>query len=142
MSQENVEHARQAFAALNDAYRTGDPSLIQPILEAYWDPDVVFEPAGVLPDSSPRPHRGWDGVLHFIGNQMEAFSEGWLEADEFIDRGDYLVVPYRFGGRARHTGLPVEFSFVALIALRDGTMIRWEVHRTKAEALEAAGLRE
>ncbi len=142
MSQENVENARRSYATLNEAYRAGDPSLFQPILEAYWDPDAVFEPAGVLPDSTRRPHRGWDGVLQFIGGQMEAFSEGWLEASEFIDRGDQLIVPYRFGGRARHTGLQVEFSFVHLIKFRNGKVTRLEVHKTEAEALEAAGLRE
>ena len=76
MSKENVENARRGYAVLNEAYRAGDPSIVQPILEEYWDRDAVFEPAGVLPDSSPRPHKGWDGVLAFIGNQMEAFSEG------------------------------------------------------------------
>ena len=102
----------------------------------------MFEPAGVLPDSTRRPHRGWDGVLQFIGGQMEAFSEGWLEASEFIDRGDQLIVPYRFGGRARHTGLQVEFSFVHLIKFRNGKVTRLEVHKTKADAIEAAGLSE
>src|SRR4029079_8287772 len=129
MPQHDDHDARRSYATLNEAYRAGDPSLFQPILEAYWDPDVVFEPAGVLPDSRPRPHRGWDGVLQFIGGQMEAFSEGWLEAAGFIDRDDYLIVPYRFGGQARHTGLQVEFSFVHLITLRDGKVIRLEVHR-------------
>ncbi|HXF00970.1 MAG TPA: nuclear transport factor 2 family protein [Solirubrobacterales bacterium] len=142
MSQENVENARRSYATLNEAYRGGDPNLFLPILKELWDPDCVFEPAGVLPDSRPRPHRGWDGVLQFIGNQMDAFSEGWVEAFEFIDLGDYLIVPYRFGGRARHTGLEVEFSFVHLIRMRDGKVTRCEVHKTKAEALEAAGLRE
>jgi ketosteroid isomerase-like protein len=142
MSQENVENARRSYAMLNEAYKAGDPSLFQPILEEYWAPDAVFEPAGVLPDSTRRPHRGWDGVLQFIGGQMEAFSEGWLEASEFIDRDQYLIVPYRFGGRARHTGLPVEFAFVHLITFRDGKVTRLEVHRTKAEALEAAELSE
>jgi ketosteroid isomerase-like protein len=142
MSQEDVENVRRGYATLNEAYRAGDPSLLQPILEAYFDPDVVFEPGGVLPDSRRRPHRGWDGVLQIIGTQVEAFSEGWFEATEFIDRGDYLIVPFRFGGRARHTGLPVEFSLVNLITLRDRKVARMEVHRTKAEALEAAGLKE
>ena len=142
MSQENVENARRSYATLNEAYREGDPNVFLPILEELWVPDAVFEPAGVLPDSRPRPHQGWDAILHFIGNQMEAFSEGWLEADEFIDRGDYQVVPYRFGGRARHTGLPVEFSFVHLITLRDGKVIHMKTFETKAEALEAAGLSE
>ena len=81
MSEENVENARRGYAVLNEAYRAGDPSIFRPILEEYWDRNVVFEPAGVLPDSSPRPHKGWDGVLAFIGNQMEAFSEGWLGGD-------------------------------------------------------------
>ena len=142
MSQEDVEIARRAYATLNEAYRRGDPSIFRPVLEKTWAPDGVFEPAGVLPDSSPRPHRGWDGVLRFIGNQMEAFSEGWLEADEFIDRGEYVIVPYRFGGRARHTGLPVEFAFVHLIRLRDGKVIHIKTFQTKAEALEAVGLSE
>ena len=142
MSEENVENARRGFAALNEAYRSGDPSIFRPFLEEYWDQNVVLEPAGVLPDSTPRPHQGWDGVLAFFGNQMEAFSEGWVEPTEFIDRGDYMIVPYRFGGRARHTGLPVEFSFVALFAMQDGKVTRLEVHRTEAEALEAAGLSE
>ena len=142
MSQENVENARRSYATLNDAYRRGDPNVFLPILEELWAPDAVFEPAVVLPDSTRRPHYGWDGVLHFIGNQMEAFSEGWLEASEFIDRGDYLIVPYRFGGAARHTGLPVEFSFVHLITFRDGKVTRLEVHQTKADALEAVGLSE
>ena len=100
-----------------------------PVLEEYWDQDFVLEPGGVLPDSSPRPHQGWDGVLAFIGNQMEAFSEGWFEATEFIDRGDYLIVPNRFGGRARHTGLPVEFSLVRLITIQNGKVTRVEVHQ-------------
>jgi ketosteroid isomerase-like protein len=142
MSQENIEIARRGYATLNDAYRTGDPNVFLPVLEENWDPDVVFEPAGVLPDSTRHPYHGWNSILQFIGNQMEAFSEGWLEPTEFIDRGDQLIVPYRFGGRARHTGLDVEFSFVHLITLRDGKVTRLEVHRTKAEAMDAAGLQE
>jgi ketosteroid isomerase-like protein len=142
MSQEDVEHAREGYAVLNEAWRAGDPSFLQPILEAYWDPDVVFEPGGVLPDRRPRPHRGWDGVLQIIGTQMEAFSEGWFEAAEILDRGDHLIVPIRFGGRARHTGLQVQFSFVQVLTLREGKVVRTQVRETMAEALEAAGLSE
>jgi hypothetical protein len=86
-------------------------------------------------DVAPHQYvvRGWD---------RDDVNEEELEPVEFIDRGEYLIVPYRFGGRARHTGLEVEFSFVHLITLHDGKVTRLEVHRTKAEALEAAGLRE
>ena len=51
-------------------------------------------------------------------------SASWLKADEFIDRGDYLIVSYRLGGRARHTGLPVDLSFVNLFTFRDGKVAR------------------
>ena len=142
MSQENVENARRGYAVLNEAYRQGDASVFRTFLEDFWAPDAVFVPGGLLPDSKPRPHRGWDAMLRFIGNQLEAFSEGWIEAGDFIDRGDYMIVPLRFGGRARHTGLPVEFSFVQLFTFRDGKVTRSEMHKTVAEALEAAGLRE
>jgi ketosteroid isomerase-like protein len=142
MSQRDVEHAREGYAALNDAWRAGDPSLLQPILEAYWDPDVLYEPAGVLPDASRQPRRGWDAVLQVIGGQMEAFTEGWFEASEIIDRGDHLIVLCRYGGRARHTGLQVQFSFVQVLTLREGKVVRFQVRETMAEALEAAGLSE
>jgi hypothetical protein len=47
MSEEDVENVRRDYAALNEAYRAGDSSLFRPMLEAYWDPDAVFQPAGV-----------------------------------------------------------------------------------------------
>ena len=58
---------------------------------------------GCSPDSKARPHRGWDAILRFTANQMEAFTELRIEPLEFSEIGECLVVPYRFGGRARHT---------------------------------------
>ena len=140
MSQENVEQARRNYAVLNEAYRSGDVKRFLPVLEEYWDPAVVFTPAGVLPES--RPVRGWDGILVYMAEQMKAFEDGsmWLEPVEYIDAGDQLVVPYRFGGTARHTRIEVEFYFVHVFTIRDGKTVRADVYETKAEALEAVGL--
>ena len=91
--------------------------------------------------ASPTPRMGWRSAASSATRWRLSARVGWRRS-EFIDRGDYLVVPYRFGGRARHTGLTFEFSFVHLITLRDGKVTRREVHRTVAEALEAAGLEE
>jgi ketosteroid isomerase-like protein len=142
MSHQDIENAKRGYAAWNAAYRSGHVDDLRPILEELWDPEVVFQPAGALPDSAARPHRGWDGLLHFTANQMEAFSEMWMEPLEFIEAGDLLIVPYRFGGQARHTGIEVEFSFVHVFHFRDGKVVRCDVLKTKAEALEAAGLSE
>jgi ketosteroid isomerase-like protein len=66
----------------------------------------------------------------------------WLEPLEFIDAGDRLVVPYRFGGKARHTGIEVEFSFVHVFTQRRGKAVRVDVYETKEQAFEDVGLSE
>src|SRR3954451_9505565 len=141
MSQENVENARRGYAAINEAYRSGDTNRLRPLLEELSDPNFVFVAAGVLPDSGTNAH-DVDGVLKFMQNQMQAFEDGsmWMEPLEFIDVDNYLVVPYRFGGRARHTGIEVEFSFVHVFTARGNKTVRVDVHETKAAALEAVGV--
>jgi ketosteroid isomerase-like protein len=142
MSQEDIENARRGYAALNDAYRSGDVEHFRPILEEFWDPEVVFVPAGVLPES--RTVHGLEDMLQFTVGQMQAFEEGsmWIEPLEYIEAGDRMVVPYRFGGRARHTGIEVEFSFVHVFTQRRGKTVRVDVYRSMAEALKAVGLSE
>ncbi len=87
MAEEDIDNARHAYAALNEAYRTGDPARFLPVLERSWAPDAVFTPAGILPESAPV--QGWDGVLGFIAEQMKAFKHGtmWIEPLEYIDGG-------------------------------------------------------
>ena len=141
MSQQDVENARRGYAILNEAYRADDAELIRPLLEEQWDPEAALVPAGVLPESEPA--RGWDGIVRFMAEQMKAFQPRsmWIEPDEYLDAGDTLIVPYRFGGRARHTGLEVEFSFVHVFTLRDGKTTRLDVRLDKDEAFRAAGIR-
>jgi ketosteroid isomerase-like protein len=140
MSRQDVENARRGYAILNEAYRADDARLIRPLLEEQWRPDAVLVPAGVLPESAPA--RGWDGIVQFMAEQMTAFQprSRWIEPDEYIDTGDRLIVPYRFGGRARHTELDVEFAFVHVFTIRAGKTTRLDVHQSKAEAFEAAGV--
>jgi ketosteroid isomerase-like protein len=52
------------------------------------------------------------------------------------------VVPIRFGGRARYTGLEVAFEVVHVWTARDGKWTRLDMYVSKAEALEAVGLGE
>jgi ketosteroid isomerase-like protein len=142
MSQQDVETARRGYAAINDAYRSGDVDDFRPFLEEIWEQDAVITPAGVLPES--RPARGWDAILRYMAEQMNAFETGsmWMKPAEYIDGGGRVVVPYTMGGRARHTGIDVEFSFVHVFTMRDGKVMRLDVYEGKAAALEAAGLSE
>jgi ketosteroid isomerase-like protein len=135
----DVETFRRGYEAINGAYRSGDMAEVRSLLEENWDPDFVMQPAGVLPDSEQRPHRGHDAFLDFLANQMEAFSEMWIQPDEFIELGDRLVVPYRMGGRARHTGIDVEFAFAHVFTIQDEKVVRLDIYKSKAVALDAVG---
>jgi ketosteroid isomerase-like protein len=137
MPNHDIEAFRRGYEAVNAAYRSGDVKELRPVLEEGWDPDVVLQPAGVLPDSEQRPHRGYEGFLNFLANQMEAFSEMWIRPEEFTEVGDRLVVPFRMGGHARHTSIEVEFAFVHVFTIRDEKVVRLDVFESKAAALEA-----
>lgn len=137
MSREKVELARRAYAALNDAYRTGD---FEPVIEEFFDPEIVFMPAGILPETGEV--RGREELLGFTKRQAEAFERLSIEPVEIIDAGDRVLVPLRLGGRARFTGIPVEFSLVHVATFRGGKALRVDVYADKAEALEAVGLQE
>jgi ketosteroid isomerase-like protein len=140
MAERDIQSARRGYALLNEAYRAGDVEIFRPHLEAEFDPEVVFEPAGVLPETQTA--KGIDGLLRFTAEQMKAFADGsmWLEPLEYIDAGDRVVVPYRFGGRARHTELDVEWEFVHVFTQRHGKCVRIDVYTSKAEALADLGL--
>src|SRR6476660_6575577 len=137
MSQENVELARQAYEALNEAYKTGE---CLPALEQFVDREFVLVPSGILPESSEM--HGHDGVLTFATLQTEAFGDFWIEPQEFIDAGDKVVVPVRFGGRAVHTGIDVAFDVVHVCTAHDGKWTRLDMYASKAEALKSVGLAE
>jgi ketosteroid isomerase-like protein len=133
----DTETLRRGYELINGAYRSGDMDEVRSLLEEYWDQDAVLQPAGVLPDSEQRPHRGHDAFLNFLANQMEAFNEMWIEPEEFIELGDRVVVPYRMGGQARHTGIDVEFAFVHVFTIRGEKIVRLDVYESKAAALDA-----
>ena len=135
MSQENLELARRGYAALNEAFRTGN---FQEALDEFCDPDIVLTPSGVLPES--REMRGLDGMLRFVSLQTEAFDNFFVEPHAFIDAGKRVVVPVRFGGRAQHTGLDVAFEVVHVLTARDGKWTRIDMYPSEPEALKAVGL--
>jgi ketosteroid isomerase-like protein len=137
MSLEDVNRARRAYSALNDAYRTGE---FRAVIEEHFDPEIVFKPAGIMPEGSGEV-RGYDELVNFTVRQAEAFEDLSLKPERFIDAGDRVVVPLSLTGRARHSGLPIEISFVHTGTYRDGKAVKVEVHETMQDALEAAGVR-
>ena len=132
MSQENVEIVKRGYEALNEAYKTGD---FLAAIRATVHPDVVLRTSGMFPETGE--YRGHEGIREFAANQADAFEDMSLRPEEYIDAGDRVVVPLRFGGKARHTGIPVEFFVVHVSTIRDGKLARLDMYQTKEQALEA-----
>jgi ketosteroid isomerase-like protein len=125
----------------NDAYEKRDISSLESLAEEMWHPDIVLAFQGPTFIEVGEWH-GHEGLLRFTRDQTDGFEQMWLETDEFIDAGDRLIVEVRWGGRARHTGLPVEFDAVHVWTMRDGKATRFDIYETREEALEAVGLTE
>jgi ketosteroid isomerase-like protein len=137
MSQENVELVERTYERINDAYKTGE---YQGPMEELCHPDVVLSTSGMFPESGE--YRGFDGLREFTINQAEAFEEISAQPVEFIDAGDQVVVPLRFGGKARHSGIKAAFSVVHVWSVREGKISRLDMFQSRAEALNAVGLAE
>jgi ketosteroid isomerase-like protein len=94
------------------------------------------------PIALDSPVLGRKGVKRLMEGQMEVLDYLRVEPEEFIDRGDSVVVPIRLYARARHTGLEGMQTTVHLWRMRDGKAIQLTVYPTKADALKAVGRSE
>jgi ketosteroid isomerase-like protein len=132
MSQENVEVVRRML----DQARQ-DPEVMFGMLadDVEWDTKDLALPG-------PSTRFGPDGVRGFFRDWVGAFEAWGYEAEELIDAGEATVVCLRQWGRGKGSGATVENRFWGVWTVRDGKVVRATHHREKAQALEAAGLRE
>jgi ketosteroid isomerase-like protein len=132
MSQENVETVRRFYIAWNNDDRK--PAL------AFFADDVVWTPAREDPD--PAPHRGREGVRTFWAQWEELFDDIRIDAEELIEVGDRVVSRLHVTGSGKGSGIDVDQRVYQVTEFRDGLIVRVDEFYDRAEALEAAGLRE
>ncbi|HEX3262823.1 MAG TPA: nuclear transport factor 2 family protein [Solirubrobacterales bacterium] len=130
MSQENVEVVRRAFAY--EVYGRGDRAEA----EAIFDPYVVMKP------TEEGPSHGLDAVRDNFEHWREAWDELEVRVEEVIDAGDRVLLTAHHRGRGQGSGVEVDTRFYEVYMLRDGKVVRVDEFSERAEALEAAGLRE
>ena len=131
MTQENVEIVRQ----VHEGWARGDfgvgADFVAPDFEWHQFPQAV----------EPGTRRGAE-VGEALRNVFDVYENVRVEAREFIDAGDKVVVVGRTHATARGSGMQVENEVALVWTVRDGSLIRNEVFTDRREALEAAGLRE
>jgi ketosteroid isomerase-like protein len=131
MSEENVEVIRRAYEHYN---RTGEPDY------SVLDPEVVYDVSRRTFD--PIVYHGHEGVREFLALIREQWASMRLEAQDFVDAGDKVVVSVRLVGVGKESGVETKANAAHLWIFRGGKIVRQTTFQTMDEALEAAGLSE
>ena len=128
MPDRNVQIVKEIY----DAWERGDFSSVD-----WADPEVEF----LIPGVDQRPQRGIEAMAGAWAQWLRAFSGFRVEAREFIDAGDKVVVDQLFHGKGQGSGIPLEMvPGAAVLTLRDGKVIRFHGTLTLEAALEEAGI--
>jgi ketosteroid isomerase-like protein len=85
---------------------------------------------------------GRDAVIKASRHYWGTWGDYSVEPEELLDADPSVVVILRERGRGKSSGAPFDRQHPQLWTFRGDRIIRWESFRTRAEALEAAGLRE
>ena len=119
MSHENVEVVRRFLLVDVDEALT------------FADPGIVWNPI------EESPTQGHDAVRASLARWKGEWDDYQLSAEEFVDRGDRVVVTVRLGGRGRGSGVEIDARFYDVYTLRDGKIVRMDQFTERSEALEA-----
>jgi ketosteroid isomerase-like protein len=141
MAEENIAIVRKFLDGFN-AFMRADLSseayaeLVDPQIEVHWRDEQTY----------PDTPQDLDGAAEFIAF-AEQYRGGWVDLVqdplEIIDAlGGRVLVLTRQSGRGRESGVPIVIHFFQLWTIRDGRVSQIEFFRHRADALEAAGLRE
>jgi ketosteroid isomerase-like protein len=141
MSEENVEIVRKSLNAAN-AFLGGE--LSREALAKLGDPQFEFRwhDERTMPDL-PQHLQGATEFIEFFELLRSAWDEVTmmpLGLDEVP--GDRIVATVRLSFRGRESGVRMVVHFFELLTVRDGKVRKVELFRHRAEAVEAAGLRE
>jgi ketosteroid isomerase-like protein len=146
MSQENVEIVRSLFGPFegtNIAAIDWGVDVIREALGEAYSPDVELTTlASGIGTGVGDFYRGPDGLVQYLREWLEPFSEYYVENLDYIDAGDCVLVPSRQWGVGAGSGARVELELTTLYELQDGKVARVHQFDTLDEALEAAGLSE
>jgi ketosteroid isomerase-like protein len=136
MSQENVKALRWLYGE----WAKGDLWALREIA----DPNIEWEwSAGLAALSGgPRVYCGLDEIGTSTLEWLTAWDSYWMTAEEFIEAGAHIVVPFRLHAIGKGTGVKVEQRAFGVWTMRSGRAVRVRYYEDRAEALEAAGITE
>jgi ketosteroid isomerase-like protein len=121
-----------------DAWLRGD---LPGVLSEY-DPEVVWD-LRHFRDSPESEFRGTENVEGFFNEWFAVWDDYEVGVDEILAAPDGRVVTlYWQRGKGRASGLAMHEASALITTVRDGKITHIQIYDDRAEALEAAGLRE
>jgi ketosteroid isomerase-like protein len=126
MSAGDVERLRGAYDAFNE-------SGVEAIFERLA-PDFRVHDRASSPDRETR--YGREGIKELFESYMEAFDALRLEPEEFIDRGDQVVVSLYQLARGKGSGARVVSRIAHVWTMQDGAAVDLQIFSDKETALE------
>jgi ketosteroid isomerase-like protein len=134
MSRANVELIRRVVDATNRRDADAFVANVSPDVE--WE-DTLFW------TQRARTYRGRAGVREWLHEIQEPWEGLHIEAEEITDASDgRLFVEFGLTARGKESGVETGFRFWSVIWIVDGMVTRRRSFHDRAEALEAAGLRD
>ena len=136
MSRENVDIIRRGY----ERFAAGD---LEAVAGLFADEAELADLGGLgVVGTAAGTQYGPEGFLRSSQEALDAFEDYRVEAEEFVDAGDAVVVPVRIFGRGRASGAVMETRLAHVWTFRGGKVIRGDVYRSTAEAFDAVGLKE
>ena len=133
MPHDNVELARQGLAAYNAGDLEAVLDLLSPDVEIYSPPEYL----------NPGTFHGHAGFLEWLSRWLDAWDSFRVEAYDFRAAGDDVVASAHQYAKGKGSGVEVEMDDVAYLwTFHGGKATRFHIYPGRAEAFEAAGLRE
>ena len=134
MSQENVQVVKRANALLNQGGWDEMVSLA--------DRDIAFCDLRNAADT-PQVLTGSESVRALFAQWSEVFEDFGVEVFEYLDAEPYVVCDARWYATGQQSQIPVVVRQTDVYELRGGKIVSVTLgYTSKAEALEAVGLRE
>jgi ketosteroid isomerase-like protein len=145
MSEENVEIIRsvsEPFAGIDVAgIDWGSKPMREAIGTAYSEDAELTTLESGLGTGVDGHYRGLDGFVQYLQDWLEPFGEYHVEWLDYVDAGDFVLVPSRQWGIGAASGARAELELTYLYELRDGKVVRIHQYDTLDEARAAAAKR-
>ena len=140
MSQENVEIVRKAYEAFNRWGGSPPGKRQDPELPPLLHPEVEFHTSANAPEAGV--YRGRAAVIEYHERFFENFESIRIELEELLPVGDRVVIVTHQHTVPTSSEAEIVQRVVDVWTLRDGLLAERKPFATRAEALEAAGVRE